>query len=609
MLDYRLQIAAMEDLREKLGARTFSNATVGVRRDEFLKDVADAPQFAVLGSFIDHLFLHASSDGTENTLLNRAADLWKQAVALYSELGSFREILETALTDTTQVDMPQSLDASSKKMKRIMKEATESLAELSRLRKDIATFKHIPPHSRQSGEPVTHWLWSDIVLARRTDAFTRELLRRARTPTTRAFAFGALSRYGADAFGSAYLGQVVGGPRRLHRYRDRVARNTIGSWFASKNQPRFTRIANMLNHLGAVHPRALPSELESIIRDSASAVFEKRSIPEVPDLQRGYRRLVRNLELIYSFVLPPMPEAPMEPFLSRLYASPVSSPSIPVPEVLLDAVSGTSGASGVTPANFAAGSSTSPNNTDSSSSAGEACGGMFLAIFEFIGWLIGGWIYCATKWGVVATGKCDWWHAIQTNWKKGTNPAPEGREHGPQVGTSGEALSNLSDNSEVTEFVGAMFAAQSFLREGLSKAQAYLAIAGLIPPDDLLDRPVYRQFLSVQRVGADWPLREELHPVRSYHRFPATSPEHPLGPAPSFPLGATPAVILDGDPATGMTASAISVNLWVQQVTGSLDATNFDLDADRGSRFPCWENLQPLAADPINVTVLTYTRT
>jgi hypothetical protein len=142
----------------------------------------------------------------------------------------------------------------------------------------------------------------------------------------------------------------------------------------------------------------------------------------------------------------------------------------------------------------------------------------------------------------------------------------------------------------------------------MGKAQAFLAIYGMIYPDAMLHNPVYEQFLTVP-TAVTLPLRPEPDPVPNFYRYPPTMVENPpYGWAP-YPTGATPNIFvgppLHNAPAVP-TASRAAVQTWLQIAKGELDALNYDLDADRGFQFPCWSTQGSINSDPVGIQILAY---
>lgn len=203
----------------------------------------------------------------------------------------------------------------------------------------LRPLSHLPEHPRQNDRPTTDWGWGGVFLARRGDAFVRALFERATTPAQTAFAFGALASYGGNAIGSAYLGHVVGGPRCTHRYRDRLARNTVGTRCAhSYSLPAHAVLAATL-------PATLPTDLSQYLTQVLDAVYDTERRPPIPDLSLGMTRMVRQLELYETICRPPLPSPPAAPLAAQTAATPAGgAPSpemsklMPLTDLLADAL-------------------------------------------------------------------------------------------------------------------------------------------------------------------------------------------------------------------------------------------------------------------------------
>ena len=111
MIDYRSHLVALERFESALGAVAIADQEVADDRRQQLEDVGDHRGLAALGSLIDHLLRHAASDGQELALLERAASLWKEGLALYATLGVNRSKIESALLDPAH---PDSADSSTR---------------------------------------------------------------------------------------------------------------------------------------------------------------------------------------------------------------------------------------------------------------------------------------------------------------------------------------------------------------------------------------------------------------------------------------------------------------------------------------------------------------
>lgn len=610
MIDYRTHAAALEQFRHSLAQSAFPDPQIASIRDQHLDDVARAPGMATLGSLVDHLIAHASSDGKELDLVGRAADLWEKGLALYNTLGEFRTSLENALTDPGNPQAVADFNAAAAKIHPLVLEVKNKNGEIQALKDEVHTFPHLQPHPRQQDRPLTEWSWGDVFLARRTDAFARTTREEASDAPTSAFALGVLSSYGANACGSAYLGQVVGGPRRSHRHRDRLARNTLGSWF-SAHQPGLPSLAAIAAQIKLGAP-TLPTVIEELIESAIHATYDPQRTPALPDLQLGYQRLIRHLELLDTFTLPSAPLPPKEPFLTQLYGDPAHThvPAVPQGVGMPQAAgSGSGSGSGVVPqSNHPTGDGL--GESDSAESTSVECG----PFWEAIGWsllfILGGWFYCVLKWG--NGDRCPLTDDIGAKFDEAF---PDGAYVGVETETSAQALTgpdldNAVQVDQVTTMIGHLFDTQSLMWEALQKASDFLSVHGLIYPDGRLGRPRYKQFLSIPAtLPGTWPHLPEPNANR-LHLYPSTGTEQPAFPPPAYPPQATPDVFVSAEQGQGpFTASALSGAAWRQMAVHVRDATNYDLDADRGLHHACWAARGSINDNPVDVAALDYSET
>jgi hypothetical protein len=590
MIDYQLHMAALQEFRNTLAAEAIADPSVADERDQDIAAVQQDPAFATLGALLQHVVWHASADGTELELLEDAAALWADGLALYDALARFRAGLERTLNDPGDADGVAVFNEVGEELRALVPKVVDQDRQVQALRERVVTFDHLTPHPRQQDHRLSDWGWSDILLARRTDAFVRELVRQARADGARAFGVGALSAYGANAAGSMYLGQVVGGPRRAHRFRDRLARNAVGSWIGAEwpGVPTLGETAELLAQAG------LPAAVESALH----SVYPTESLPPLPDLQLGYSRMVRHLQLLDGFRVPAMPERPAEPFLSKLFGDPAEPyvPTMPEQTGLTEAGQ-PPGPGGVMPLGF--GTDDGPDHSEPPPSTEAKCG----AFWEALGWsvlfLLGGWFACFLRW--TDDDRCPLWDDITQNWEEAF---PGGVQAAGEVslGASPQALTpdqaaTLAQREELTQLVGDLHNLQMMMWEGFQKAADFLALHGLIYPTPFLGRWRYAQYLSA--ATAEWPLLPDDGP--RFDEYPETASELPLSDV-GYPQGSAPSVILGGQ----RSASSISLPVWFQIAEGGLDADNLDLDADRGWRHPCWTLEGSISDQPLDVRVLDY---
>ena len=340
-------------------------------------------------------------------------------------------------------------------------------AETAILREDIYKSAFPNAHPRQEDKDLEQWTWADIVLARRTDAFARAIWKRASDEDGKAFAFGVMSSYGANVCGSAYLGQVVGGPRRAHRHRDRLARNAVGSWFAQSHpgSASLKDIAKQIRY-GLFTP-TLPAKIETLIVESLSETYDLNRTPPLPDLQSGYRRLIRHLEALDTFMMPPKPALPIEPFLTKIYGD-TTNPSFSIVEAAVEAqnatASGSGSGSGVKPKNLP--QSNAVGAQDSKPNSKLDCGAFFEGLFR---WIAGSTFWFGWCWGDWEQGKdCKYWEDMKKNfgdwWASmgGGQGAPS-----PNTGSNTAMLTAASTSQQFIDLIHSLYDMHNGCREAL----------------------------------------------------------------------------------------------------------------------------------------------
>jgi hypothetical protein len=597
MIDYHAHTLGLEQFQQALAAAPFTDPGLVAARNQSTIDVALAGDYALLGTFLDHLLGHAASDGTELSLLRRAADLWSRGVGLSNEIGTIRAALEAALEAPSDPTSPARFNTAALDAQRLAQRLYAIQAEVISLRDDVMPLKHVAAHPRQLDTPPASWDWGNRFLGRRTDAFVRRLARLADSLPTRAFAFGALAGYGANAAASAYLGHVVGGPRRAHRYRDRIARNAVGSWLRAHYPatPAPAALAQRIRFGGPARP-VLPADIEQLLLGALSETFDLSDTPPVPDLQRGYRRLVRHLELLDRFPRPAVPPPPSGVWAAALYGDPgAPPPALRTQDVGL----GTDPGGGVTLGDNQPGDP-QPGQSDSNSGGGIC--GIIVAILIVID-LIQAFVQCCVQWG--KKEPCTFWDnmILKKVWEK--DPPDPRDPTGPQdPNMTASGLTAAAGTPQVVQVVGALYDMHVQVWEALDRAHAYLALTGLIYPGDRIALPLYKQFTSIP-APRPWPHRPVPGAEDAYHLYPTSPLEQGVVSPSPFGEGAAPDAFLIGG-RTYPTAATIALAVWQQIARGETDSPNLDLDADRGFGSPCWATDGQVDDDPIGVRVLAY---
>lgn len=602
MIDYRANVVAFEAFRHALATETIAEPKLAKLRDQHVLSVDQDPQMALLGAMTNHLLWHASSDGAELALVERAASLWETGLLLYQKMTDLRSDLEVASSAPDAPDAEDKLASARQRGQELGDGVAGKEVEIAVLREDIYDAAHPHAHPRQEDKRLDRWTWSDIALARRTDALARAMLRDAVDGPTTAFALGALSSYGGNACGSGYIGQAVGGPRRSHRHRNRLASNTVGSWFGASN-PNASSLIRLAEQLrfGLLGP-TLPPAIEATVLGALKETYDLKRTPPLPDLQLGYERMLRHLRLLNTFKIPPPPTLPIEPFLTQIYGD-TASPPFSIVQALIEAekTSPAGGGPGVTPQNMPQGSAL--GQQDSRRNSKLDCGAFFMALFRFIALAALLWAPCWGKstcklWEDMKHDFGEWWASL---W---------GGQGASNIGSSAQQLSSHPPPPLMTELILGLYETQQQFWEALNSAYAFLANCGHIYPDELLDRKLFKQFLTLPSAPLGWPHRPLKEAAELAHLYPTSPIEQPASSTPTYPAGSQPMVFVTGLGAGGAPfASQLSMTVWLQAAARVVDAPNYDLDADRGLTHHCWVAEGSINDQPLQVAALPYNQT
>ncbi len=560
MIDYHSHLAVLQEFLKLTGASPEEKAVLQAAKDD--------PDAAIIGACIDHLVVHAESDGFEIDILEKAAGIWSRAVAIYGQLGEAQSGIEQALASPPPANATELVGQALQKLVAARDSALASQAEIDALKASIEPLSHIPPHPRQDDVKEPSWDNGNRFLGRRTAAFLNEAFRKAGSKRERAVAAGLVSSYAGNLCGSAYLGTVVAGPRRLHRFRDRIARNAVGAYLHKK---KATPKLSGIGLFGAAPGSPLPADIAALLRSAFTMAYPGRP---VPDFDAGYGKLVRHLQALERFQRVDLPMPPANGFVE-------SVPPTEVGDIL--AASGIDGGLSISTAS-------DPNpgtasTSDSKSSSGAGCVLIVLAIFAFLILLI----VCIVQ--AVDNGKCtvfDFLAPDPPDPHDPNTPAPE---------ASG-ALTALQNSENAAHFLQEIFNMRMVMWQGMDSALSYLAVTGLIYPDDLLmSSPLYQQFLLTPG-RPQWPLRLDPQAEETYHRDPLTPAENPVAGVHSqpFPAELRPETFVDVGQMV-LTHSADSKFSGSQfayiflrgLLEGQPDKHNRDLDADRGFMHECWD--------------------
>ena len=580
MIDYFGHMAVLDELHALLKMSTFSNPDQQKAQARTLDALAQDGDLACLGSLTDHLLAHTAADNTELDMLETAADLWRQGREVYGDVSAARVALESSMTDPGAPDAVDKFNQANALLTGLEHRATQIITAAMALPAQMSPPRYLGRHPRQQDRKTADWNWGDLFIARRTDAFVRSIAAAAgKDSGQHAFALGALAGYAGNVAGSAWQSRTVGGPRRAHPYRDRLAKYAGGAWLRehSPGLPPLNKLAQQLRWGVPNLPPQLPPDIADLLNHSLADTYDQRVTPPLPplsDLQAGYRKLLRHLELLAAFELPEVP-APLSLVLEiRKAANPTAFPPLDT------GVKPTGG--GAPPGG---GASTA---ADSEETKSKTCWEGLVIALIVIGIVLG----CIFSLGAIC-GKND--------------PPKDPSFPEPAPGTTGQALSAFAATDEAVHICDVLEQLQNYMWQSFSDAADYLAVFGIIYPSALqLAQPVHAQFTAIPSTftsASAFPHRSQSRPNAGYEVPPVTPIEHVAGAAPPHPPNTNPSVYVSG-------ATRIALNLWSQIARGDFDSANLDMDADRDQGHHCWDIADgSINDDPVPEVALAYPQT
>lgn len=539
------------------------------------------PEVARLGACIGPL-LEQVGAGAELGLLRRAHALWQRGLAAAEELNTARIELELALARDDLPDAVQVLQMGFDRLEMLHDTVKGLVAEVQALQGEVTTLAHLPPHPRQADVPSASWGWPDAFAGRRGVALVVAMLEGAEDERGRAFATGALAGYAGHAAGSAYLGAAVGGPRRLHRFRDRLARNALGVWLRRETGgPQTWTLAEQLR-LDARDEVVLPPDLAAQLASALGAAYPSR---DAPDLDLGYRGMLEHLDLLGAFHLPPPPAPPpIVPAPPGGADGPTEFQTFEQPQDGLDIEIG----AGPEPHPKA------PGAASTKTTSGDVCAYILLIIATF------GLIYLFWCLGRLTDDKkC----GIEDFLGASSPAEPDPRA--PQA--SQQMLQTLREPDNANHILGDIYQLQLQLWQAFAAARSFLTVCGLLyPEEDELAQSLHAQFLSPP-APSPWPRSEVPAAERNYVTAPTTLPEDPPAATP-FPQRGPRWLLHAGLADNESTISEVVLGALRALAARPEERLNLDLDADRGRLHPAWTIAAgtSIADQPLAVEILTY---
>lgn len=589
MIDYHAHVAAVAATINALGlAAGEDEAPETAQR---LREAAEQNlPLAWLGSCIDALAAFASSDGHELDLLTRAGNLWQRAVTLFEEFRTARIEFELALLRDDIENPLEVLNMGIDRLKAVRNAALGMQAELDAMRAEIGQLRHVPGHLRQQDKPSADWSMADAFLGRRSWAFVKAMFDNAADDRLAALAVGSLAGYAGNVAGSAFLGHEVGGPRRLHRFRDRLARNTLGAWMHDQAAtPTPGELAARIIEAADPQrrdPPELADDLARQIADALAAAFPSRPLA---DVQLGFRGMMDHLARLDGFRMPLPPETP--PIILGADGEAVAIDASAFDPGIAPQDMGP-GLTGGVPS---VGTTTQP---DEGSGPKGGCGALALLI-ALILFIVVYVIWCIVR---AAEGKTCAVEDYFAEFDPGEEPDP--REPGHQTQ---EGLTVMRQPEHAAHVINDLFAAQIRFWQGLEAARRALILYGLIYPDTAdLKAALHNQFL-VAFGDPQWPRSAVPDPETSFHRYPMTPAEQP-GLDNPYHSSRGPEWLLEVNAAENQGSFAEIALEGFRNLARGEDVPNLDLDADRGRCHACWQVAAGTSiADPVlTVEILPF---
>lgn len=563
MIDYFAHVCALRVCISAMKKSSPSDPADPKAPHTALLDAGDQPGSAILGALVDHLLQYSqAATSSEIGILSQAAALFKKAVAILNQTTATRSDLEAGLTTPTGPGVVAAYNTALAALPGIA-------TKVKNLQADLQTFQSnfsgswMAAVGQQQGQPVPQWAWRDVFLGRRTTAFVANAQALAATPRERAFALGTFAGAAGNLIGSGYLNAVVGGPRRSHELRHRLAAYSVGAWLRD-NESQYAetlaaiRAALTFNQSGTP---TLPADIKSLIQKALHQTYPAGTAA-LPDLDMGYGNLMKHLSLLDEFTLPAVPP-PMNNGLTLKALG----------------FSLTLGADNIHPAGSAIG--TNYPGIGAHESAGAVC----LTLLAWLFWPPG---------AIIALDNA-----------LGNGPNAEA------VAVDQSQLQTLSQSPAAVSAINSLYGMELSFWQGCAASRTALVLRGLLYPDPSdLSNPTFAQFLSLPPANSNYPLLSmpssddgTASPTSALEK-PATSPS-------PFAATALPLAFLTGN--TPYSVSARSSSLWIDMIeypgSDRPGSANPNLDADRGFSAQCW-SLAPgttITSQPVQTVALSFT--
>lgn len=591
MIDYFAHVSALRVCQFVMATSPPTDLANPKAVIEALNGLSEEPGSAILGALVDTLLQYSEEEtSAEIGILRHALVLFEEASTILKQIGMARASLEAGMTTPTA---PGVLAAYNAALSNLPGMATE----LQNLRAKLETFQAnfsgnwMAPMGQQRGAPVSQWAWRDVFLGRRTTAFVANVQTLAATAMQRSFSVGVLAGAAGNLLGSGYLNSVVGGPRRSHQLRHRLAAYSVGAWLRD-NEPQLSGTLAGIHaalHFGQPGPQALPSDLRGLIQSALLKTYPSGT-PIPPNLDVGYNKLVEHLKLLGAFTLPPVPQPMNNTLTAKVIGLGLMPGTLKIEGDAPSSGGGTGGGSG--------GGGQSFGNEfpgfGSHEDAGSVCATIFLDLS----------IIALLCFGVSQTGSN---YPGKPGTGKGTGipgPAPS------SIQLTLPQLKALSVSPEGISTVNSFYGLEMKAWGALAASCTALVLRGLLYPDPGdLSNPTFTQFQAIPGVSK-YPLLP-MPPADDGTAWPTTALEQATTSPSPYPVSASPLTFLTGS--SGYSVSALSSTLWedmIEQPGSSRTwSKNFNLDSDRGFLAECWE-LAPnsaITSEPVDTVTLSFT--